>query len=489
MLPKSESERLVRLSLLKGEPTTDTARRLSARTAIAYHDDNAEGTAMSKDLTTYYASLYDGNAVGLAKWNARKKVCFNLLAPIASALCSTHDDPVRYAWDKKLDPKGIWAGMFAEFRNEHVEAMADGVLYSWLGGTSGLRPMITEDKGPLRYALYTGDQLDATQDPVDPAIPGQLVISWSNGVGSARTETRHHWTADGFFKTVDGKPHFDKWEDEAYPGGVHPYGIIPVVLVHHRRPRWSCFALPPMDVVNINRAVNKKATDLDWRMTLVGDVLVTQNLQLPEGATGPTVGAGAWLDHGDNGSVSFTGPDPHVDDAVATMNEYIGKALMSRRIPENAIMARQSGESGIKVVADSEALSGFRKKLCNIIRPKEELLIRIALFTYALHHGKVQSLTLDKVPAPSIFYTIPQAPMSADRRSDWDRRIRLNLATAVDELLDLEPALSREEAEERIKLNAEYNAQQEQRQFPGFVPGQRKSTAQATDEEDADADA
>lgn len=485
MIPRSEAERLVRLSLLKGEPVSDTAAQTSAALAIAYHDDNAEGTAMSDDLRRHYATLYDGNPIGLAKWNARKKVCFNLLRPIAGALCNTYEDPVRYTWDKKDDPGGKWAGMFSEFRDDHVAVMADADLYGWLGGTAGVRPLVTTDKGPLQFALYTRDQMSGTPDAIDPAVLAQLVVAWRNGSGPARTETCHHWTDDGFFKTVDGKPHMDKWEEEAYPGGFHPYGEIPVILLHNRRPRWSCFDLAPMDLVNMNRAINKKATDLDWRMTLAGDVLFTTGWT---DAEPPKTGAGTWLNTPSDGSgpsptATFIGPDPRTDDAIATINEYLAKALMSRRIPENAIMARQSGESGIKVVADSAALTGFRKARVNVLRPKEIRLIRLELFIYALHHGE-RVRSIDDVPAPSIGYTIPQQPMSADRRADWDRRIRLNLATPVDELLDLEPSLDREQAEERIRLNAEYNAAAGLAKMPGFGAGQRKPAA----DEDEDAD-
>jgi hypothetical protein len=483
MLPKSEAERLVRLSLLKGEPVQDTAAQAAAALAIAYHDDNAEGTAMSEDLRRYYAPLYGANPPGLVKWNAQRKVCFNLLRPIAGALCNTYEDPVRYVWSEEDDPGGKWAGMFSEFRDDHVAVMADADLYGWLGGTAGVRPLVTEDKGPLRYALYTRDQMSGTADAIDPAKLAQLVVAWKNGSGSARTETRHHWTEDGFFKTVDGKPHFDEWEEKAYPKGVHPYGEIPVILFHNRRPRWSCFDLAPMDLVNINRALNKKATELDWRMTLAGDVLFTKGYDSTEA---PVVGAGAWINGGAEGSAEFLGPDPRVEEAVATMNEYLGKALMSRRIPENAIMARQSGESGIKVVADSAALTGFRKSRVNVLRPKEIRLIRLSLFCYAMHHGE-RVRSIEDVPAPSVFYTIPQQPMSADRRADWDRRIRLNLATPVDELLDLEPSLDKKQAEERIRLNTEYNAAAGLARMPGFAPGQRTSAAEIAAEEEADA--
>lgn len=484
MTPRSEAERLVRQSLLRGEPVHDTARQKSAALAIAYHDDNDTGTAMSEDLRTHYAVLYDNNPVGLAKWNNRRKVCFNLLRPIASALCSEYEDPVRYVWDKKADPKGEWAGLFSEFRDEHVAVMADASLYRFLGGSAGVRPLVTEDKGPLRYALYTGDQMEATPDPIDPAVPGQLVVSWNNSRGPSQTVTKHHWTDEGFFKTVDGKPHFDEWEEKAYPGGRHPYGQIPVILIHNRRPRWSCFDLAPMDLVNVNRAINKKATDLDWRMTLSGDVLTTKHFVPPAGATGPVVGAGAWIELGENGEAAFIGPDPRVEDAIATINEYIGKALMSRRIPENAIMARQSGESGIKVVADSTALAGFRKQAVNVTRPREVQLIRLALFIYAMHHGK-RVASIEDVPGPSIKYTIPQAPMSADARAAWDRSHRLGITTPVDELLELEPSLSREEAEERIRLNNEHNAATGMARMPQFESGGEDDEPGPDDEDEA----
>jgi len=450
MTPKSNAKSIIDESLLRGVPIHDTARQGNAALAISYHDDDEDGgDAMAADMTSHFgAALYATNPTGLLKWQSRPKVCFNILRPFVSAMCGLYKRPVRYAWSEEDDPAGKWADLFAQFKDEHIAMMADCLKYAILGGTAGARPIVVRDKGPVRYALYTGDQMEATPDAVEKAIPGQLVVSWSNGGQAASTTTRHFWTDAGFFATVDGTPSFDEWESKWYPNGAHPYERIPVVLFHAQRPRWSCFAQPPMDLVRVNRAINKKATDLDWRMTLAGDILVTDSWTE---ATPPVVGAGAHIGLPKGGLASFIGPDPRVQDAIATINHYLSMALMSRRIPESAIMAQQSGESGIKVVADSAALSDFDSENANLFRGPEADLIQLALFTQALHSG--ERLKLSDVPKPSISYTIPKRPMDAERMADWDRRIRLGIATVVDELMEIEPSLSREEAEERIETN------------------------------------
>jgi len=128
---------------------------------------------------------------------------------------------------------------------------------------------------------------------------------------------------------------------------------------------------------------------------------------------------------------------------------------MSRRIPENAIMAQQTGESGIKVVADSAALAEFVEERANLFRPWEREFIQLSLFTAAIHSG--ERLKLADVPMPSVSYTMPKKPMSMEEGVAWDRSHRLGLTTAVDELMEKEPSLTREEAEERIAKNTEYN--------------------------------
>jgi hypothetical protein len=352
-------------------------------------------------------------------------------------------------WEEK-DKR--WADSFSEFSGAFASFMQDIDLYTWLSGTAGGRPIMMGKGLPLELQLYSGDQITGTPDPVDPTKLQQMVLSWQNSTQSSVTTTEHHWTAEGFFKTVDGEPTTDVWEDEAYPNGSNPYGRIPVQLFHNSRLRNTSFILPPTDLVKMNLHINRKLTDLNWRAMLSGDIMVTQGYTDEDP---PMLGVDSWVDLGDNGDLKFVGPDPRVSDTVETINLFLRVFCMSRRIPESAIQAVQSGESGIKIVADQASIVDYLEARASLFRPWEQEFIRLCLFVKAYHSG--ESVRYEDIPAPGISYAIPRKPMDADQRDEWDRLMKLNLATPVDELMDKDPSLDSAAALKKIEDNMAIN--------------------------------
>jgi hypothetical protein len=150
---------------------------------------------------------------------------------------------------------------------------------------------------------------------------------------------------------------------------------------------------PLTSLVEMNRIVNRQQTDHHYRMILGGSMLWTKGYL---GNESPNIGPDSHVQLNENGDVGFIEADPQVSALVESINNYLRLFLLSRRIPESAVMAVQSGESGIKVMADQTALADYRKDRAGLFRPWEEELIRMELFVWSIHNGR--SVRWEDVP-------------------------------------------------------------------------------------------
>ncbi len=438
MTPVSRAEQEVKASALRAVSSATRQRQLEAEMAIRYLEEYG---AMVEDLTKVYEPLH-GN---VPKWRARPKVCLKIVEPIVDALCGLYRECPAYTFEEK---DRAWADMFAEWKDEHWSTMSDVDRFTLASGVTDVRPMVDSPGAPLELALYTGDQIDYDPPPSKPAKIARLVLSFRTSLEQDMGLVEQLWTPTTYERLVNGVPKFTAAEQLAFPGGVNPYGRIPHVLFHNSKPRWSLMGEPITDLVAINRTVNRQLTDHHYRMLLSGSILWTKN-RVEEGKI--KVGPDVHVDLGENGDIGFVEADPQVASLVESINLYLRMFFMSRRIPENAIAAVQSGESGIKIIADQTALGDYRKDRASLFGPWERELIRMELFVKAFHEGKRPRW--EDVPAPSVAYQLPQEPMSAERRSDWDRAIKLGLATAADEMVERNPSMDRKAALKKIEDN------------------------------------
>lgn len=73
-----------------------------------------------------------------------------------------------------------------------------------------------------------------------------------------------------------------------------------------------------------------------------------------------------------------------------------------------------------------------------------------------------------------------------ERRSDWDRAIRLGLATAVDEMIARNPSMSREDALAKLQANLAQTRELMTLAIPDMAQGDESVTF---DDDDGDPDA
>jgi len=473
MTPSSRAEYEVKESAKRAVSAATRQRQKDAELAIGYLEDYQ---AMVDDLTSTYKPLHKNQE----KWEKQPKVCFNLLDPITSALCGLYRECPVYTFEEK---DKSWRDMFAEWKDEHWSTMADVDLFTLASGVTDCRPMV-EKGGPMEIALYTGDQLDYDPAPSKPTKMARLVLSFRTSLEEDMGLVEQLWTATTYERLVNGKPKYTEAEIKAGVNGTHPYGRIPHVLFHNSKPRWSLMGEPLSDLVAINRVVNRQMTRHHYKMDLSGSIIYTKG-PIPEGPI--VIGPDAHLELSLEGDAGFITADPQVGSLVESINLYLRMFFMSRRIPESAIAAVQSGESGIKIVADQTALGDYRKDRASLFGPWERELIRMELFVKAIHDGKRPRW--EDVPAPSIAYQMPQEPMSLERRDDWSHRIKIGAATAVDFMIAENPSMDRPTALKKIKENLAETAQlQAALPMPAFTPGQRK-TAPVIEDKDENADA
>jgi len=437
MTPSSRAEYEVRESAKRAVSAATCKRQTDAELAIGYLEDHA---VMVDDLTETYKPLHKNQD----KWEKSPKVCFKIVEPIVDALCGLYRECPVYTFEEKDKP---WADMFAEWKDGHWSTMSDADRFTLGSGVTACRPMVDPGE-PLEIALYTGDQLDYDPAPSKPVKMSRLVLSFRTSLEEDMGLVEQLWTANTYERLVNGVRKFTAAEIEAGANGSHPYGRIPFVLFHNSKPRWSLMGEPLSDLVAINRTINRQLTRHHYKMDLSGSILYTKG-PIPEGPV--VIGPDAHLELSLEGDAGFITADPQVPQLVESINLLLRMFFMSRRIPESAIAAVQSGESGIKIVADQTALGDYRKDRASLFGPWERELIRMELFVYALHSGK--RVRWEDVPAPSIAYQLPQEPMSLERRADWEHQIRIGAATVVDFMIAKNPSMDRKMALKLIQAN------------------------------------
>jgi len=470
MTPSSRAEQIVKSSARRAVNSETRERQRNAELALLYLEDYDE---MVRDLEQSYKHMH----ANPEKWTKRPKVCFKIVEPIVDALCGLYRECPAYTFKEK---DKSWADEFAAWKDEHWSTMSDVDRFTLVSGVTACRPMVEQGQ-PLEIALYTGDQLDYDPKPSKPVKLGRLILSFRTSLEEDMGLVEQLWSDTTYERLVNAEPKYSAAEQLAYPGGVHKYGRIPFVLFHNGKPRWTLMGEPITDLVAINRAVNRQMSDHHYRMILSGSILYTKGDLLEDQIK---VGPDAHIKLSKDGEAGFIEADAQVAAQVESINLYLRMFLLSRRIPESAVAATQSGDSGIKIVAEQAALNDYRKDRASLFGPWERELIRMELFVNAIHSGK--RVRWEDVPAPSIAYQLPQEPMSLEQRTDWDRAIRIGLATAVDEMIARNPSMDRPAALKKVEDNiAETMRLQGLRPMPAFKPGQKKTPEQIAAEEAA----
>lgn len=432
MIPADRTARAVRDSLDRAKLVDDYAQALAAQLAIDYYEDV---DAQERDLNDTYEPLYDTES----DWPNEPKTCVNMTAAIVDGLSTLYHEPIRRKWNDMRWEKA-WSAM-----RGFESAMQDVDRYTLLSGLMAVRPIPLEGGG-VRWALYTRPMVKVIPSPTDPVTPLSVELSWRESSGEER---KHFWTATDFIDTLNDVQVNSAREQD------HGLGLIPLVFFRNTTARWEFFqGAPATDLVKANRTLNYLLTQLNGitefqaaslLVTVLGDekplkVGHRRRLNIPN----------------KDGSAYFLSPNAALDAMVEVINLNVRLFLASRRIPEDSFLLTRQGESGVAIVARQGSLAEYRRRRINTFRPREQDLIRMALYVQERAVGR--SLRLEDVEFPEIQYREPKLPMSAEDMTSWDMKIRHGVATPIDLLMDSNPEMTEDEARERWEANRKLNA-------------------------------
>jgi hypothetical protein len=433
MLPQSQAAALIKSGRVPSSWQDDNDRILDASDALQYYDDIK---FHATHLYTQHKDLYSAEA----HWEDRPRVCMNLVRPIVDTLSTMYTEPVRRAWDDEDEQlREDWQAIQPGFE----ALMPDVDALTVLSGTVGVRPIFSMRKGApgIDWAVYTSDQACVEVDPTRPTVEQEVLLSFRTPQGGS---LQHVWTEASLKEIDNDKKPFT--QDNLYPW-------IPIVWFRNRIPRKSFFDLPATDLVNGNLNVNAGLTDLNWTSKWQ-----THGYLVISGAPKkfkPAIGPSKFIKVGPGGSAAFINPGADIGAAIEVINLNLKLLLAGRRIPETAIVAKQIERSGVAIVAEQASLALWRNARINAFREAEQALIQMALWIYRYHKSNFEQR--DEIPPPQIVHRRLVQPLSPEDQQSWEWKVQRNLATWEQYFMAQDPRMTKEEAAEQLKLNAETN--------------------------------
>lgn len=431
----SKTENLILESMQLGRPATDKARIASATKAIGYYTD--KDGYQKTDLTQAYTEQFKDAET----WKRIPKTTYNLVKPVCNTLGKLYAHPVIRTFPDKKDQDEFAAIKGYNPMMKHVDILTN------VSGTVAVRPVWNGERQAIEYAIYYGDEIDVTPDPVNPARPMQVRLSWRFG----GTRIEHIWEADRFVELVDDVVTTPEAEQ------AHGYGRIPLVFFTNDLMFKRILDEPANDLVQGNLTLN-------WLMTIINDCIPLQMAGLLVTKGKPPdlnirVGQRAHLGlpAETDADAKYIYPGADIDKGLAAVNLNLELFFSQRNIPESAIRATQlSGKSGVAFVAEQASLVEYQNDRQVVFGPKDAELAALSLAVMRYHKTK----KFEMPEPPSIKYQEQRMPMSADERADWDWQYQIGAATPLDYIMAREPGLSREDAQKRIEENMKYKYRQ-----------------------------
>lgn len=458
MLPKSTVESVMALAMSQGTPIRPDVRGIEARRAIAYYENApvaaayGGGQAITYQAEDLRARMRDQHA-DKDIWDALPKNVVNLVRPVGDTLCTLYDDPVVYAWDETT-PQGKQAKALWEqyaLQSPHLAAMKDVDRLTFLGGVTAPRPLVqvrdigNTERRVIKHAIYTQDQISYTQQPDDPAEPQQVKFDFSTGQGNASTVESHVWSDTHFIEALQN----GSVKSAAYEGYANPYGVMPFEFFRNSPARGDLYGTPATDLVEAQLALNDLLTAYKDTIIVQGSgTFYTQNA--PQNVK---LGRRAWIDAkvpvGATFVAGYVQSNTNFTAWVEAIKLQITMTLLSRRVPESEVMARQAGDSGVALVALASSLASYRKQRISVFRPPEAAL---AAKTLRVVHFHCTGQLID-FPEPTIKHTELKAPMSQDTRDEIDWLRDGGYISAEEAMMRLNPGMGPEEAAEKVAAN------------------------------------
>jgi hypothetical protein len=343
-----------------------------------------------------------------------------------------------------------------------------------LHNTVLVRPYYYADTGQVEFRIYTPAHTDVISDEIDHRKP-ELVRYWvdrRNGAGTYEA-VAYEWTADTAIK-IDGNQGVPM---EGLETTANPYGILPFAVLRLRE----------MGEFWGEGASDITSGSIQWLAQLAGllkngqdqsfSILLAINTGLGKVALASEVGTASTVEIGSSTviaaegiskedpqpSLEYVTPDPKLDELVKILNSIL-KVLCwrygisaSRAVDLISGAVGVSSESGVAKSLDNADLEELRSRDLEAYRNFEKDLYKVL---------RVVMRVDAKIELPEEFRIdfgeLAVKQTQAEQHADHDHKVKYNLATPIDFIMEANPDLTEKEAQkiydDNKKLNEELMA-------------------------------
>ncbi|WP_027186724.1 phage portal protein [Desulfovibrio cuneatus] len=310
--------------------------------------------------------------------------------------------------------------------------------YSTLLGTLLLRPVWR--KGRMMVDVITGNFCDVVTGDTPHDLQAVVIEHFSqNGRPDEVTFTR--WTAESV-AVLD-------YASNVISEEPNPYKCLPFVSLFDSQPQGEFWQPGAADLILTQEAINKRLSDL-WRVLDFQGFSVGLFRGVPKGHTQPEVDPGTIICLTDKDSnFEFRQPNAPVEETLEAVDRLIKWAAVTNGISATAVNTEIVEESGIAKVVGRSELVELRRDQIAAFGPVEQSLFELFRTIWNVHNP-TRRMSEGATLSVDFYDPRPEASLS-ERVQELQALFQLGLASPVDYLQEMNPDLSREEAETKLR--------------------------------------
>ena len=366
-------------------------------------------------------------------------VFFNVVGKIVRGLSQVYlADATRDILNGTDQDKAIYAAI--ETTAQLPAKMKQTNRFTTLCGNVLLRPVWRN--GKMDLDVLTGDVLDVFYGDSPETLDAVMITH--DETGRADEVEYDLWTPETYSR-LDSQGNTLKTEPNLY-------GVLPFVPVFSSPPTNEFWLQGAADLMAVQDEVNRRLTNLSFTADLQGfGVAVAKGITPGRDGKPPdlTFGPGNFLGLPEGADFNFAAPNAPIQDILAMIDFLLKQAAITRGLTAASMATNTSQESGVARLAGNVELEEARRdQIANFAGVEAKLfeLFRIIWNVHNPHRQMSEAATL-RVE----FYDPKPVISPLEQVQTWEKQLELGLTTREDILIELNPDLTRKEAEQRLE--------------------------------------
>ena len=310
--------------------------------------------------------------------------------------------------------------------------------YTFISGMTAVKAHYDDIDNEFEYVLYTNNMIDYTPRPDDFSKMDELYLEFyydTNRAEESWTTTEYNNNVGGINVTTE-----------------NPYGIIPFSIYRNKEIPNSWFCPPKSGLLDIQDYLSNQLTQF-------GNTFKFQSMSMLVVKGGGDLkslnyGASAMNQIAEEDDMQFITPDVDMDKLMIVINEQLTLFSRMNNIPDSLISAK-STQSGVSIIVSQRMLDEYIKERSKSFVDSEATAIKQGMIVLGYHRGiKIPNdlkVSVNHISANSI------TKLTKEEMDLWEFYFKNNIYTTIDLMKKMNPNLTDEEAETKIKENEKRN--------------------------------